>query len=174
MAGAWEVCRRLDIDMDAFLESMKTFRGAGNRLENISRDEGSMIFRDFAHAPSKVEATVNAVREQYPGRTLYACLELHTFSSLNSNFLPQYAGSMDLADEAIVFYNPEVVKHKKLPEILPSDIREGFQRKNLIVYSDLKDLEKWYTNAIHQNGVVLMMSSGNFGGLDLQGLRLKA
>ena len=175
MAGAMEVCNRLGISKSLFLESMKTFRGAGKRLELINRpDNEAMVFRDFAHAPSKVGATILAVREQYPGKTLFACLELHTFSSLNKKFLPQYAGTMDQADEAVVFYNPEVVKHKKLPEIFPADIRNGFRRIDLIVYSDLNDLEEWYINAINQKGIVLMMSSGNFGGLDLQGPRLEA
>ena len=163
LAGAWEVCSRLDIDIKDFIEAMLTFTGAGKRLEKVYSDDNRTVYRDFAHAPSKVRATVRAVREQYPEQTFFACLELHTFSSLNKEFLPQYSGAMDLADEAIVFFNPEVVKHKKLPQINKEDILEAFQRKDLKVFSDTKVLQEWYDGLSQKEGVVLMMSSGAFG-----------
>jgi len=177
MAGAWEICKRLDISESSFIEAMKSFKGAGKRLELLFSDDKKIVFRDFAHAPSKVKATVEAVREQYPDKQLYACLELHTFSSLNRDFLPQYSGAMDMADEAVVFFNPDVVKHKKLPEITNQDILEAFEREDLIAFSDATELENWYQKASQKDGIFLMMSSGNFGGLRLEkayGLRRKA
>ena len=167
MAGAWEVCKRLGISIDDFVSAMQTFTGAGKRLEKIYSDERKIIFRDFAHAPSKVAATVSSVKEQYPGKKLFACLELHTFSSLNKEFLPQYAGSLDKAEEAVVFFNPDVVRHKKLPPITHQDIMKAFEREDLIVYSDLNRLESWYDQVCTKEGIVLMMSSGNFKGLRL-------
>lgn len=167
MSGSWEVCKRLGIKKRTFLEAMKSFTGAGKRLEKIFSDEQRIVFRDFAHAPSKVAATVRAVKEQYPGKKLYACLELHTFSSLNKEFLPQYAGTMDNSDEAVVFFNPDVVRHKKLPEITHQDILKSFEKEGLIVYSDFEDLQSWYDQSCSKEGVLLMMSSGNFGGVRL-------
>ena len=165
MAGAWEICKRLDISKQSFVQAMRSFRGAGKRLEILFSDDQKIVFRDFAHAPSKVKATVEAVKEQYPDKKLYACLELHTFSSLNKNFLPQYSGAMDKADEAVVFFNPDVVRHKKLPEITNQDILKAFEREGLIVLSDVNGLQKWYDGLSKKEGVVLMMSSGNLGGL---------
>lgn len=165
MAGAREVCKRLDISIDDFVSAMQTFNGAGKRLEKIYSDEHKIIFRDFAHAPSKVAATVSSVKEQYLGKKLFACLELHTFSSLNKEFLPQYAGSLDKVEEAVVFFNPDVVRHKKLPPITHQDIMKAFEREDLIVYSDLNKLQSWYDQVCTKEGIVLMMSSGNFGGL---------
>ncbi len=168
MAGAWEVCKRLNISKLDFLSAIQSFTGAGKRLEKIYSDDSKIVFRDFAHAPSKVRATVQAVKEQYPDKKLYACLELHTFSSLNKEFLPQYSGAMDKADEAVVFFNPDVVKHKKLPEITSADIMQSFNREDLKVYSDAKDLQSWVSGVNTKEGIVLMMSSGNFGGVEIK------
>ena len=168
MAGAWEICKRLDISKSYFIEAMQSFKGTGNRLEVLSSNDQRIVYRDFAHAPSKVKATVEAVKEQYPDKKLYACLELHTFSSLNKEFMSQYSGSMDKADEAVVFFNPDVVKHKKLPEISSSDILESFERDDLKVYSDTKDLQEWYDDLSQKEVVVLMMSSGAFGGVKIK------
>ncbi len=168
MAGAWEVCKRLSIKEQDFVGAMQSFTGAGMRLEKIYADEKKMVFRDFAHAPSKVRATVTAVREQYPGKYLIACLELHTFSSLNKAFLPQYAGALDKADVSVVFYNPDVVRHKKLPEISKDDIINAFARHDLLVFTSVDELTLWLEHNAAQPGVLLMMSSGNFGGIDLQ------
>jgi len=165
MAGAWEVCKRLDISKNDFISAIQSFTGAGKRLERVYSDERRIIFRDFAHAPSKVKATVSAVKEQYPDKQLYACLELHTFSSLNKDFLPQYSGAMDSADKAVVFYNPEVVKHKKLPQIDKNDILKAFQRKDLVVFSSVDEMKSWLEEIEEGPGVLLLMSSGNFGGI---------
>lgn len=168
MAGAWEICKRLDISESDFIEAMQSFKGTGKRLEVLFSNDQRIVYRDFAHAPSKVKATVEAVKEQYPDKKLYACLELHTFSSLNKEFLPQYSGAMDKADEAVVFFNPDVVKHKKLPEISSSDILQSFEKDDLKVYSDSKDLQNWYDGLSQKEGIVLMMSSGNFGGAEIK------
>ncbi len=146
---------------------MQSFKGTGKRLEVLFSNDQKIVYRDFAHAPSKVKATVEAVKEQYPDKKLYACLELHTFSSLNKEFMPQYSGAMDKADEAVVFFNPDVVKHKKLPEISNSDILKSFNREDLKAYSDLKDLQDWIQDVNSKEGVILLMSSGNFGGVEI-------
>lgn len=168
IAGAWEVCRKLGVAKEVFLDAIKSFNGAGKRLEKVYSDDKRSVYRDFAHAPSKVRATVTAVKEQFPDNKLYACLELHTFSSLNKDFLPQYGGSLDHADEAVVFFDPGVVKHKKLPEIRNEDIFKAFKREDLLIFSDVKDLQNWYEEVTRKDGIVLMMSSGAFEGLRLE------
>jgi UDP-N-acetylmuramate: L-alanyl-gamma-D-glutamyl-meso-diaminopimelate ligase len=129
-----------------------------------------VVFKDFAHSPSKLKATVDAVREQFPGRKLVACMELHTYSSLSEGFLDQYAGCMDQADAAIVFYDPHAVQLKRLPPIPPERIQRGFARADLKVISDPIALMGAVREAQADPGVLLMMSSGNFGGVDLQAL----
>ena len=130
----------------------------------------TVVFLDFAHSPSKLQATIKAVREQYPRRKLIACMELHTFSSLNAAFLPQYRHTMDLADEAIVFFNPEVVKHKRLPEISSEDVRKGFDDTQLKVFTDNRQLLEELTQKNYENSVLLIMTSGNFSGIDIKEL----
>ena len=170
MAGAWEVCKRLDIRKNDFILAMQTFSGAGKRLEEIFSNEETIIYRDFAHAPSKVRATVEAVKEQYSAKPLYACFELHTFSSLNKKFLPQYSGTLEKADEAVVFFNPEVVEHKKLPKISEEDVSAAFAKKGLKVFSSSSELQQWFDETKSKPGILLMMSSGNFDGIDLNTL----
>jgi UDP-N-acetylmuramate: L-alanyl-gamma-D-glutamyl-meso-diaminopimelate ligase len=128
------------------------------------------VYKDFAHSPSKLKATVDAVREQFPGRKLVACMELHTYSSLSEGFLDQYAGCIDQADAAIVFYDPHAVQLKRLPPIPPESIQRGFARQDLKVISDPIALMGAVREAQADPGVLLMMSSGNFGGVDLQAL----
>lgn len=170
ISAAYFACRELGITDEDFLQSISTYRGASKRLQKIAENDKTTIFLDFAHSPSKLQATIKAVKEQYPTRKLIACMELHTFSSLNADFLPQYHHSMDQADEAIVFFNPEVVKHKQLPEITIPQVKEGFDNPNIQVYTNnqllLNDLHKKDYN----HSVLLIMTSGNFSGIQIQEL----
>jgi UDP-N-acetylmuramate: L-alanyl-gamma-D-glutamyl-meso-diaminopimelate ligase len=145
-------------------------KGASLRLQKAWEREGLLIFRDFAHAPSKVEASVQAVKNQFPGKSLTAVLELHTFSSLNPEFLPQYQGKLDLADRAMVYYNPEVVARKNLPPISEDNLRNAFGRPGLEVYTDSQKLTESLGSRPYTQDVLLLMSSGNFNGTDLSTL----
>ena len=162
-----KVCQVLGIPPKDFLISMADFTGAARRQELIFESSDLSIYRDFAHAPSKVKATVQGFREFNPGKKLIAFLEIHTFSSLNRDFLPQYKFSMDNADEAYVYYNPEVVNHKKLPELEPDFVKACFGNKNITIISNKEDLISHIKQAKKQKGVLLLMSSGYFGGVDL-------
>jgi UDP-N-acetylmuramate: L-alanyl-gamma-D-glutamyl-meso-diaminopimelate ligase len=136
-------------------------------LELLCKKESSAVYKDFAHSPSKLKATVEALKTQFPHRKLVACMELHTFSSLTENFLQQYAGAMDCADVGIIFFNPETVAHKKLPPISSEMIFNAFQRNNLEVFHTTKQLESRILEMGSENTVFAFMSSGNFGGLKL-------
>jgi UDP-N-acetylmuramate: L-alanyl-gamma-D-glutamyl-meso-diaminopimelate ligase len=168
--GARLICNQMGITNEQFYEAITTFEGAQKRLELLSETEDTSIFLDFAHAPSKVRATVEAVRSRYPDREVMICLELHTFSSLNPDFLPEYAGSLDAADEAWVFFNPEAVAHKKLPTLSPTDVREAFGR-NIRVFTNpdllFSDLRNYGVNTVKPK-ILVLMSSGNFGGKDVK------
>ncbi|WP_295984110.1 Mur ligase family protein, partial [uncultured Algibacter sp.] len=136
LAGAKWICQHMGIDEDDFYEAISTFKGASKRLEKIAESKNSVAYKDFAHSPSKVEATTNAVKEQYENRTLVACLELHTYSSLNAEFLKEYNGALDAADVAVVFYSPQAVEIKKLEEVTHQQIANAFQREDLIIYTN--------------------------------------
>ncbi len=168
LSGALKICQALGIESSAFMQSMESFRGAAKRQELIYEDKNKMLFMDFAHAPSKVSATVAGFKENYSEKKLIVFLELHTFSSLNKEFIPRYKGSLEPADEAYVFFNPEVVKHKKLPEIDPQFIYESFEKTGLKVITDPKVLENDVAEKLkEENTVILIMSSGNLGGVDI-------
>ena len=164
LEGARLICNRLGVMDDEFYEAITSFIGASQRLERVTENESGLYFRDFAHAPSKVRATVKAVREQYPGRQLIALLELHTFSSLNPNFLPQYAGSLDAADQAMVTFDPQVVRQKRLPELNAQLLTDHFQREDLQVITQADRLPQELEKHRSENTVFLLMSSGNFAG----------
>lgn len=164
LEGARLICNRLGVMDDEFYEAITSFIGASQRLERVAENESGLYFRDFAHAPSKVRATVKAVREQYPGRQLIALLELHTFSSLNPNFLPQYAGSLDAADQAMVTFDPQVVRQKRLPELNAQLLTDHFQREDLQVITQADRLPQELEKHRSENTVFLLMSSGNFAG----------
>ncbi|MCB9164032.1 MAG: peptidoglycan synthetase [Flavobacteriales bacterium] len=170
MEGARHVCHLLGIGDADFNAAIATFHGAAKRLERIGGDAHRMVFKDFAHSPSKLKATVQAVREQFPDRQLVACMELHTYSSLSEEFLDQYAGCMDAADRAIVFYDPHAVQLKRLPPIPPERIQRAFARKDVQVLNDPIAVIGAVREGREEEAVLLMMSSGNFGGLDLQAL----
>ena len=164
------VCQQLGIKPEDFLTAITSFKGAAKRLQVLKKNNGSTIFLDFAHSPSKLKATTAAVKKQYPNRKLVACMELHTFSSLNKDFLPEYNKAMQEADEAIVFFNPEVVKHKKLPPFEKSDVEKAFDQDNLTVFTESAALVNHLTAHQWQNTNLLIMTSGNFSGVDLAAL----
>jgi len=166
--GARIVCAELGIDDDTFFECISSFKGAAKRLQTIKEAENSAVFLDFAHSPSKLSATVNAVKQQYPNRKLVACMELHTFSSLSKEFLPQYKDTMLQADKAFVYFNPKVVEHKKLPAITESMVRDAFATDNVTVFSDTDKLQNALLNSDWQEANLLFMSSGNFSGIDFK------
>lgn len=168
--GARLVCRQLGVPDRQFFDAIQTFGGASKRLELLVNRDTFTLYKDFAHAPSKVKATINAVREQYPERTLVACLELHTYSSLSENFLHHYTRSMDEADVAIVYFNHHAIQLKRLPEITADQIREGFSQPSLEVFDDSTKLEDRLRGLPKENVVFLMMSSGNFDGIKLDEL----
>ncbi|GAK88693.1 cytoplasmic peptidoglycan synthetase [Nonlabens ulvanivorans] len=137
----------------------------------MAQNENCVIYKDFAHSPSKVQATTRAVHNQYSERKLIACLELHTYSSLNPEFLVQYKNTLDAADVAVVFYSPHAVEIKKLEPISEQQILESFDRDDLIVKTDPADFKKWLFSQNFNNTAILMMSSGNYGGLDFEELK---
>jgi UDP-N-acetylmuramate: L-alanyl-gamma-D-glutamyl-meso-diaminopimelate ligase len=166
LAGAKWVCQNMGIDEAEFYEAIASFKGASKRLEKIAETSNAVAYKDFAHSPSKVKATTQAVKNQYPNKKLVACLELHTYSSLNAEFLTQYQGALDAADVAVVFYSPDAVAIKKLEEITKEQIEEAFQRKDLIVYTNPSDFQSFLQVQEFDHSVLLLMSSGNYGGLD--------
>lgn len=165
--GAKIILDRLGITDEMFYEAIKHFKGAAKRLEKLGENANTLIFRDFAHAPSKLEATTNAAKMLYPNRRLVACYELHTFSSLNKDFLPQYADKMRDADVAVVFYSPHTLEIKRLPAISIEDVRSAFGRDDLLVFTERENLENFLMSQNWFQSNLLMMSSGTFGGIDL-------
>ncbi len=168
LAGAKWICQHIGVDEADFYEAIATFTGASKRLEKIAESKGSVAFKDFAHSPSKVAATTKAVKDQYPDRKLIACLELHTYSSFNPEFLKEYKGALDEADKAIVFYLPESVQIKKLEAVTPVQIKEAFQRDDLHIFTDAEAFRDFILKQNYHDATLLLMSSGNYGGLDLQ------
>lgn len=171
LAGAKWICQHIGIDEDDFYEAIASFSGASKRLEKVVETENTVIYKDFAHSPSKVLATTTAVKEQYPAKKLIACLELHTYSSLNAEFLKQYQKALNKADVAVVFYSPEAVENKKLQVISEQQIFDAFQREDLIIYTEPKGFEDYLKEEDLQNSVLLLMSSGTYGGLDFEGIK---
>ncbi|NNK83703.1 MAG: peptidoglycan synthetase [Flavobacteriaceae bacterium] len=166
LAGAKWICQQMGIDEDDFYEAIATFKGASKRLEKIAESPKTVIYKDFAHSPSKVSATTQAVKEQYQDRTVVACLELHTYSSLNAEFLKEYKGALDAADVAVVFYSPHAVEIKKLEEVTHNQIANAFERDDLIIYTNPKDFKDYLFSKNLTNTALVLMSSGNYGGLD--------
>ncbi len=168
--GARLICNDLGVEDHDFYDSIQTFKGAARRQQLLANGNDRSVYLDFAHAPSKVKATVGAFREMFGQQQLVACLELHTYSSLNKEFIPQYRGTLDEADQAMVYYNPAVVKHKKLPPLTPEEVKTQFGRKDLIVYNDAAKLEGDLKALGEKVCVLLIMTSGNFSGIDLKKL----
>jgi UDP-N-acetylmuramate: L-alanyl-gamma-D-glutamyl-meso-diaminopimelate ligase len=158
---------QLGISDKDFYRSIAGFSGAAKRLELLGENETVSVFKDFAHAPSKLRATVEAVKSRNLERELIAVMELHTYSSLNKNFLPNYKDTMALADKAVVMYNPHAFKIKKLPFLDQADVKEGFNRKDLFIVNTKDELLSLIEKEHWQNKNLLLMSSGNFDGADL-------
>jgi UDP-N-acetylmuramate: L-alanyl-gamma-D-glutamyl-meso-diaminopimelate ligase len=173
MQAARLVCEGLGISKADFYGYLTTFKGAARRLELVGKSDNATVFKDFAHSPSKLEATIHAVKTQFPDRKLIACIELHTFSSLNKDFLAQYAGTMDEADVAIVFIDKKTFEQKKMEPYPAETVQAAFAKNDLTFFNDpellLSDLQQ--LKLVDSN--LLMMSSGNFGGLDLIQLKNK-
>lgn len=166
LAGAKWICQHMGVDEDDFYEAIASFKGASKRLEKIAENNSAVAYKDFAHSPSKVSATTKAVKEQYKNRTVIACLELHTYSSLNAEFLKEYKGALDAADEAVVFYSPHAVKIKQLKEVSVDQIVKSFGRENITVFTNPEGFKDYLKQKDFSNSALLLMSSGNYGGLD--------
>lgn len=169
--GARIVCNQIGIKDSVFYSAVSLFKGASRRLELVAKREDAAFYKDFAHSPSKLKATINAVKEQYVNRELIACIELHTFSSLNKDFVNQYAGTMKNADLPIVYFNPHTLEHKKLPEIKQDEILAAFCQENLQIFNDSRQLMKFLKTIKWKNKNLLMMTSGNFDGLSEKELK---
>ncbi|WP_405210879.1 UDP-N-acetylmuramate--L-alanine ligase [Dokdonia sp. Asnod2-E02] len=168
LAGAKWICQHMGVVEEDFYEAISTFTGASKRLELIAKSKNTVIYKDFAHSPSKVAATTSAVKEQYGDRTVVACLELHTYSSLNPEFLSEYQGALDAADVAVVFYSPKAVEIKKLEPITAQQIAAAFKRDDLTIFTDPADFKAFLFEQELKNKAILLMSSGNYGGLDFE------
>ena len=168
--AAKSVCELLGISPKMFYHAIQGFKGAAKRMQLLEENRKTAVYLDFAHAPSKVKATTLALKEQYPERLLTAVLELHTYSSLSAEFLPQYEASMLAADKAIVYFSPHTVAHKKLPEISADQVKAAFKQPDLWVYTDADKLVKDLLNSGWQGSNLLIMTSGNFDGQDLPSL----
>ena len=166
--GARLVCQQIGISDSDFYEAIQSFGGAAKRLQKLAENSKTAIFLDFAHSPSKLKATTAAVKDQYQNRRLIACMELHSFSSLKADFLPQYNGTMTVADEAIVYFNPEVIKHKRLADISAEQVAAAFGGTNVTVYTDSDKLQAYLRKLDLENKTLLLMSSGNFSGIDFK------
>ena len=164
------VCNELGVTDADFLLQIANFKGASMRLELVRKLASSAIYKDFAHSPSKLKATSSAMKEQFLNRKLVACMELHTFSSLNEQFLKEYKGSMDKPDTAVVYFNPKAIAHKKIEPITHDQILAAFDRKDLLIFTDSEKLEKHLNNLNWENTNLLMMSSGTFDGINLKNL----
>ncbi|MCB9185630.1 MAG: peptidoglycan synthetase [Flavobacteriales bacterium] len=171
--GARLVCASLGVSEADFYGAIQSFKGASKRLELLADSKNTAVFKDFAHSPSKVKATVEAVKGQFDDRKLVACLELHTFSSLSLKFLEEYRKSMKAADTAVVYFNPKTIKHKKLPPLTKKQVKKAFGRKDLEIFKKSKELEDYLLSLNWKRKNLLMMSSGSFDGLDLGKLAKK-
>jgi UDP-N-acetylmuramate: L-alanyl-gamma-D-glutamyl-meso-diaminopimelate ligase len=167
LAGAMRVAESIGVENKPFLKAMADFTGAGKRLQLVAEKGSFAMYKDFAHSPSKLKATTRAVKEQYPNRKLIACMELHTFSSLKKEFLPLYKDAMKDADEALVYYSPEVVAHKKLEPISMGQVFDGFGG-SVTVLNKTDDVIDFIQSRSLNNAVLLMMSSGNFDGINYE------
>ena len=168
MKGAQLVCAELGISEEEFYYAIQNFTGASKRLEIVAKNKDAIVFKDFAHAPSKLAATTKAVKKQYPNRKLVACIELHTFSSLSEKFLSHYKGCLDDADVAKVYFNPHTIELKKLPPITEEQVKQAFANPKVEVYTKSSHLQNDLQNIKWKDKNLLMMSSGNFDGINIE------
>lgn len=173
LEGARLICNQLNVSDESFYQHIQSFSGAARRLELLGSNQSVSVYKDFAHSPSKLKATTDAVRQQFASQKLIACMELHTFSSLNEEFLAQYEGSMNAADAAIVYYNPHTIEHKKLKPLSIQMVLKAFANDRIKVYTDSSQLQKDLLAMDARNSVFLLMSSGNFDGIVLEELATK-
>ena len=171
LAGAHTLLKRIGITDDQFYRAITSFKGAAKRMEIIGENEHTTIYSDFAHAPSKLKATTSAIKDQFSDRDLVACLELHTFSSLNKDFIEQYQNTFNNTDEAIVYINPDAVEKKGLERITESELRSAFRRDDIVLFNDQSKLFDHLSGQNWTNKNLVFMSSGNFGGLDTEALK---
>ncbi|MBN8702696.1 MAG: peptidoglycan synthetase [Bacteroidetes bacterium] len=164
--GARIVCNKIGISDADFYNAISTFKGAAKRLELVKKNDQTAIYKDFAHSPSKLKATIMATKQQYPNRKLIACMELHTFSSLNENFLKEYSGAMDDCDVAVVYFNPHTIAHKKLKPITIEQVQQSFMNNAIKVFTSSNDVREFIKKNKFDNTNLLLMSSGNFDGID--------
>jgi UDP-N-acetylmuramate: L-alanyl-gamma-D-glutamyl-meso-diaminopimelate ligase len=170
ISAAKEVCKQVGIKASAFYEALASFKGAARRLELLGHHNTTRIYKDFAHAPSKVMATTQALKQQFPERKLIACLELHTFSSLNKDFLPQYKNALDAADLPIVYFNAKTLEHKRMPPLTEQDIRSAFDNDRMQVFTENQNLAAFLKSLNWENQNLILMSSGTYNQMDLQEL----
>lgn len=168
LQAAMYACSCIGVKPEDFYREIASFTGASNRLEKIAETADCVAYKDFAHSPSKLKATINAVRERYPEKKLIACMELHTFSSLMADFLPQYKGCMAEADIAYVYFNPKVIEHKRLTPITAEEVRDAFGTKNVEVFTESEALQAKLRSLEYKNTSLLMMSSGTFDGVNIK------
>ena len=168
--GAMLICRDLGIEDHEFYAAIQQFKGVENRQQLLANNHTKAVYLDYAHAPSSVEATVNAFKETYEGHKLVTCLELHTYSSLNMEYMPLYKGSLNDADKAMVYYNPKEVKKLRLPELDPVEVKAQFARKDLEIYNDPSALEKSLRRLDEKDYILLLMSANSFAGMDIRHL----
>ena len=169
MIGAMHLSSHMGISNEQFLDGMSDFTGAGKRLQKVVEFGSFVMYKDFAHSPSKLKATTSAVKEQYSARKIIACMELHTFSSLRKDFLPFYKDCMNAADHALVYFSPEVVAHKKLSPLSIDEVQQAFG-SHVVVKNTTESVLEFVRDITDQNCVLLMMSSGNFDGIDYEAL----
>lgn len=167
LQAAYLACKSLGLGDEEFYTSIQSFKGAAKRLELIAKNNNSRVFKDFAHSPSKLKATIQAVKQQFGTQKLVACMELHTFSSLNKEFLQEYAHSMYMADVAIVYYNPHTIEHKRLENITPDEVKAAFGRADLLIFNESEALRSYLENQNWEDSNLLLMSSGNYDGIDV-------
>ncbi|MBK6963737.1 MAG: peptidoglycan synthetase [Bacteroidales bacterium] len=170
LEGARLVCEAMGVSRNEFYDAITTFTGASKRLELVAAKNSCSVFKDFAHSPSKLKATLDAVKEQFPERKLIACMELHTYSSLNVSFLEEYRNTMDNADIAVIFYSRHALELKRLPFFSTEDVGKAFGRNDIVVFNESEKLSDFLKSYIWSETNLLMMSSGNFEGLDLKKL----
>jgi UDP-N-acetylmuramate: L-alanyl-gamma-D-glutamyl-meso-diaminopimelate ligase len=166
--AAKHVCNEIEIGDFDFYKAIADFPGASNRLELIAENSHTKVYKDFAHSPSKLKATTQAVKDQFQAHHLVAAMELHTFSSLTAEFLLEYKGAMDKADSAFVYFNPHTLAHKKLPEVSVQQVKDAFGREDLQVYTNSDKLKADLLKIDYSESNLLLMSSGNFDGMDLR------
>jgi UDP-N-acetylmuramate: L-alanyl-gamma-D-glutamyl-meso-diaminopimelate ligase len=170
LEGARLVCEAMGVSRNGFYDAITTFAGASKRLELVAAKNSCSVFKDFAHSPSKLKATIDAVKEQFPERKLIACMELHTFSSLNVSFLEEYKNTMDNADIAVIFYSRHALELKRLPFFSTEDVGKAFGKYDIQVFNKSEKLSDFIKSLTWSQSNLLMMSSGNFEGLDLKKL----